>query len=58
MCSPKSAGYIPDQMKRGVIVTLHKGGNKRKDCPDNYRVITLTSVILNVYEAVILHRSK
>jgi len=56
MCSPKSAGYIPDQMKRGVIVTLHKAGNKRKDCPD--RAITLTSVILTVYEAVILHRSK
>ena len=52
------AGYIPDQMKRGVIVTLHKGGNKRKD-----RDITLTSVILKVYEEVeriyiIFHQSQ
>ena len=52
------ASYIPDQMKRGVIVTLHKAGNKRKDCPDNYHAITLIPVILKVYEAVILHRSK
>ena len=52
------SGYVPDKLKRGVIVTLHKGGNKRKDKPDNYRAITLTSVLLKLYESVILSRSK
>lgn len=51
-------GHVPAKLNRGVIITLHKGGNKRKDCPDNYRAITLTSVILKVYESVLLHRSK
>ena len=27
--------FVPESLKRGVIVTLHKGGNKRKDNPDN-----------------------
>jgi hypothetical protein len=51
-------GYVPDCMKRGVIVTLHKGLNKRKYLPDNYRAITLTSVILKLFESVLLTRSK
>ena len=34
--------YAPNDMKRGVIITLFKGGNKRKDNPDNYRVICCT----------------
>ena len=37
--------YAPKAMKRGVIVTLFKGGNRRKDNPDNYRAITLSSVL-------------
>jgi hypothetical protein len=51
-------GYIPDKLKRGVIITLHKGGNKRKDNPNNYRAITLSSVILKVYELILLSRCK
>ena len=50
--------YVPNELKRGVIITLHKGGNKRKDVPDNYRAITLTSAVLKLYEAVLLHRCK
>ena len=51
-------GYVPNIMKRGVIVTLHKGSNKRKDNPDNYRAITLTSVIMKLFETIILNRCK
>ena len=35
--------YVPIEMKKGVIITLYKGGNKRKDDPDSYRAITLSS---------------
>jgi len=41
-------GYIPDRMKCGTIITLHKGGKKRTDDPNKYRAITLTSVILKL----------
>ena len=49
-------GYIPPKMNRGVIVTLHKGGGKRKDDPNNYRAISLTSAILKLFESVLLQR--
>ena len=48
--------YTPDTMKRGSIITLHKGGNKSKRDPNNYRAITLLSVLLKLYERVILSR--
>lgn len=51
-------GYIPTEMKNGIIVTIHKGSNKRKDDPNNYRAITLMPTILKVYELVLLSRSK
>ena len=50
--------FIPKVLKRGVIITLFKGGNKRRDNPDSYRAITLSSVILKLYEQVVLQRSK
>ena len=43
-------------MKKGVILTLFKGGNKRKDNPNNYRVITLSSVLLKLLERILLTR--
>ena len=43
-------------MKKGVIITLYKGGNKRKDDPDSYRAITLSSVLLKLLERIILTR--
>ena len=49
-------GYIPTEMKRGNIITLHKGGKKRKDEPCNYRAITLSSSLLKMYEACVLER--
>jgi len=50
--------HVPDNLKRGVVVTLNKVGNKRRDSPDNFRAITLTSVLLTLYESVLLLRSK
>lgn len=49
-------GHVPTEMKKGIIVTLHKGGNKRKDDPNNYRAITLSSVLLKIYERLLLDR--
>ena len=37
--------YVPEKMKVGVIITLFKGGKKRKDDPNSYRAITLTSTL-------------
>ena len=48
--------YAPKEMKKGVIVTLFKGGNKRKDNPDNDRAITFSSVILKLLGRILLTR--
>ncbi|MCG8035004.1 MAG: reverse transcriptase family protein, partial [Candidatus Thiodiazotropha taylori] len=51
-----SCGYVPDRLKRGIIVTIHKGGKKSKTDPDNYRAVTLSSCILKLFERLLLHR--
>ncbi len=38
--------YTPTKLKRGTIITIHKGGKKCKDDPNNYRAITLNSTLL------------
>ena len=43
-------------MKKGIIITLFKGGNKRKDDPNSYRAITLTSSIFKLFERILCHR--
>ena len=48
--------YAPKDMKKGVIVTPFKGGGRRKDNPDNYRAITLSSVVLKLLERILLTR--
>ena len=50
------SSYVPIEMKKGVIITLYKGGNKRKDDPDSYRAITLSSVLLKLLERIVLTR--
>ena len=45
-------------IKCGTIITLHKGNGKPKDKPNNYRAISLTSVILKLYEMVLMSRCK
>ena len=47
-------GYIPSALKEGIIITLHKGGNKSKTDPNNYRAITLSSAILKLFERILL----
>ena len=46
--------HTPTEMKKGIITTLFKGGGKRKNDPNSYRAISLCSVILKLYEKVIL----
>lgn len=48
--------YVPKYIKQGLIITLHKGGKKRKDDPNNYRAITLSSCVLKLFELVLLDR--
>ena len=43
-------------MKLGFSITLHKGNRKRKDDLDNYRVFTLLSTLLKLYERILLNR--
>ena len=33
-------GSVPNSLKEGIIITLHKGGRKSKTDPNNYRAIT------------------
>ena len=48
--------YIPESMKIGIIITLYKGGGKRKDDPNSYRAITLTASVLKLFERILLKR--
>ena len=50
--------YTPVSMNRGIIITLHKGGKKLKNDPNNYRAITLSPTMLKLYENILLLRSK
>ena len=49
-------GHIPEGLKKGIIITLHKGGGKSKSDPNNYRAITLTSCIFKLFERILLQR--
>ena len=48
--------HVPVEMKKGTIITLYKGENKRRYDPDNYRAITLSSIIFKLLERIILTR--
>ena len=48
-------GYIPDSLKKGIIITIHKGGRKSKLDPNNYRAVTLSSSILKLFERILLN---
>ena len=50
--------YVPIELKRGFSITMLKGSNKRKDDPKSYRAITLSSVILKLYQNLLLKRIK
>ena len=44
------------KLKKGLIITLFKGGRKRKDEPSSYRAISLSTVILKLYESILMDR--
>ena len=44
-------GQLPSEWKAGDIVPIYKKGNKQ--CPGNYRPVSLTSVVCKVMEAII-----
>ena len=46
--------HTPTAMKRGIIINLYKGGKKKKTDPNSYRTITFSSVVLKLYEKVLL----
>ena len=45
---------VPDHFKKGVIIPIPKGNDKNMLSKDNYRGITLLSVISKVYEKLLL----
>ena len=47
---------IPESWKRGIIVPIHKGHNNSKSALENYRPVTLLSVILKLFEKVLHNR--
>ena len=48
--------YISAKMKIGTVITIFKGGSKRKDDPGSYRAITITSSLLKLYERLLYSR--
>ena len=48
--------HVPTALKRGLILTLYKGGGKPKNEANSYRAITLSSSILKLFEKVLLGR--
>ena len=47
-----NAGVVPQDLKSGCIVPVHKGGDK--SLPKNYRPITLTSHIIKIFEKLLV----
>ena len=48
------SGHIPEQWKTLIIVTVPKSGDLTK--PDNYRGISLISVVMKLYNRMLLNR--
>ena len=49
---------IPRVLKRGFLLTLHKGSNKYKDDRKNHRGITLLNTLYKMFEQIMLQRMK
>ena len=47
---------VPKTLKRGVLITIHKGTNKYKDDRKNHRGITLLNTIYKLLEMIMLQR--
>ncbi len=51
-------GYSPDSMLEGTMVPIPKGKGKPMNCSNNYRAITLSSIINKVFDWVLLIKEK
>ena len=47
---------IPDSWRKGIIIPIYKGHNKRKTSIDSYRPVTLLPVMLKIYEKLLYNR--
>ena len=47
------SGKIPQSFKQGILFPIHKGGGKPKDNTDNYRGITVSSIIGKIFERIL-----
>ena len=54
LCSAWNTGIILTDWKRGLVVPLRKGKGDRQDC-NNYRGVTLLSVLCKVFARIILY---
>ena len=54
----RTVARIPDILKRGLLITLHKGTHKYSDDRRNHRGITLLNVVYKLFESVSLDRLK
>ena len=48
---------LPDVFKKGITLALFKGGGKDPLDQNNFRGITIQSVLCKIYESVLVHRS-
>ena len=49
---------VPANFKRGIVIPLYKGGQKDPSLHDNYRGITLKTIMSKVFEKLCLSRIK
>ena len=51
-----SVEKVPTEMKRGLLITIHKGSRKHLDDRRNHRGITLLNAIYKLFECLMLQR--
>ena len=47
---------VPQHWRKGLVIPIFKGGDKPKNSPDSYRPVCLLSVVLKVFEKLVLQR--